>query len=526
MVVKKDIRHKDIQRDERGAALVTVLLISLLLGTACIALLSAVGASSKNNTDALTEYKAYYAAESGLQASINVLRNTTGITYSQAAADADLSTWLGTGPIAVGSETSYVVAVSDPDNSAGAIVYSTIGSFEQATAGTYDANRVFTVGGETLTVSYNGQSSTSASHPISNGTSFGSFQIVRSANGPTALPSALRFRIDFVMANPRPATRTIRGTIGTNGVVTFLSTTYSLMGSTITLCASGSGCTAPSITLPAATTTAQTRPLFGTMTPIEPYRLKVVATGYSPNGSTKQLEAVIQRNFFNDLGSSAAIAMIGPNPVFSVGNSSQMAINGGSVPAVTVSDPSGLNTVNTALQGINGSVSPPPEIASADVPDWQRSTTAMHAFVTQLKQAAQNSGRYFSSTGPNNFGDYTNGTGITFCDRDCNLGGNTQGGGILVVTGTFSTSGSPRFNGLILAVGPGGVVRSGGGNETFTGNIVIAPYDPNNLAAGWGQPIYNQSGGPGDTINSDVAVNQAFDGTSAITDFMLGVAEK
>jgi hypothetical protein len=113
------------------------------------------------------------------------------------------------------------------------------------------------------------------------------------------------------------------------------------------------------------------------------------------------------------------------------------------------------------------------------------------------------------------------------------MGGNTSGGGILVVTGTFTTSGNPSFKGLVLAVGryvnasnPGGVVRSGGGNEIFIGNIVIAPYDPTNLAAGFEQPRYDQSGGPGDTINSDVALDQAFDGTAAISNFILGIAEK
>ena len=113
------------------------------------------------------------------------------------------------------------------------------------------------------------------------------------------------------------------------------------------------------------------------------------------------------------------------------------------------------------------------------------------------------------------------------------MSGNSTGGGILVVTGTFRTSGSPRFNGLVLAVGryvdannPGGIIRSGGGQENFTGNIVVAPYNPNNLSAGFEQPRYDQRGGPGDTILSDVIVDHAFDGTSAITDFVLGVAEK
>jgi hypothetical protein len=111
--------------------------------------------------------------------------------------------------------------------------------------------------------------------------------------------------------------------------------------------------------------------------------------------------------------------------------------------------------------------------------------------------------------------------------------GNNDGGGILVITGTFTTSGNPTFNGLVLAVGPyvnaqnpGGMIRSGGGQEVFTGNIVIAPYDPNNLAAGWGCPYYDQQGGAGDTVNSAVTVDQAFDGTKSISNFMLGVAEK
>ena len=39
-------------------------------------------------------------------------------------------------------------------------------------------------------------------------------------------------------------------------------------------------------------------------------------------------------------------------------------------------------------------------------------------------------------------------------------------------------------------------------------------------------PIYNQNGGPGDLINSNIAVDEAFNGTGAISNFMLGVAEK
>jgi len=269
------------------------------------------------------------------------------------------------------------------------------------------------------------------------------------------------------------------------------------------------------------------------MTPIEPYRLKVLAIGYGPNGSNKQLESVIQRNLFNDLSPSGAIAMIGPTAFCHFGPSQNMHVIGGSLPSVTVSDQAGLNTVNFALTQTNGTAMPHPEIAGNDVPDWQRSPAAMDAFITRLKQSALDAGRYYDSThAPLNFGDFTNGTGITFCGRSCTMSGGVQGGGILVVTGTLTFSDESKFKGLIIEVGqyvnsgnPGGIVRSGG-PQTLTGNIVIAPYDPNNLEAGWGQPRYNQSGEDGDTSNSDVVVDHAFDGTSAITDFMLGVAEK
>ena len=104
---------------QRGAALVTTILVSLLLGTACIAMLSAVSASSKNNTDALTEAKAYYAGESGLQAAINFFRNDPSVAddnkYSFAAANTDLSTKLpyttvnGIPQVVVDSETDEEV---------------------------------------------------------------------------------------------------------------------------------------------------------------------------------------------------------------------------------------------------------------------------------------------------------------------------------------------------------------------------------------------------------------------------------
>src|SRR5262245_24522571 len=158
------------RRRESGAALMTVLVATLLLGTACIALLTAVGASSRNNTDALSEAKAYWAAESGLQKTIDLLRHG-GVTYSQANSDPDLSTWLGgTAPVAVSSEASYTIEVRDPDNVANSTTFSITGLFEQAD-GSYAASRTFTNGGNTTTISYEGVSNVLINHPMAANTS-------------------------------------------------------------------------------------------------------------------------------------------------------------------------------------------------------------------------------------------------------------------------------------------------------------------------------------------------------------------
>jgi hypothetical protein len=295
------------------------------------------------------------------------------------------------------------------------------------------------------------------------------------------------------------------------------------------MCGTLIACTTPATTMPLTIPTASPTAVYAKMSATEPYRLVVTSTGFGPNGAQKKLEGVVQRNFFDDFGSSAAISMVGPNAYFNPGTSHQLQILGGSNPSITFTDAAGLANLNTQItaNNFNGTLSPAPEIAGNDVPVWQQSTTAMDELIQRLRSTAQSSGRYFDSAhAPASFGTFSNGTGLTFCEGNCGMSGNDSGGGILVVTGTFTTSGSPRFNGLVIVTGTGGVVRSGGGNEIFTGNIVVAPYNPSNLAAGFLSPHYDQSGGPGDTTNSDVTVDQAFDGTSAISDFMAGVAEK
>jgi len=61
---------------------------------------------------------------------------------------------------------------------------------------------------------------------------------------------------------------------------------------------------------------------------------------------------------------------------------------------------------------------------------------------------------------------------VNVVQGDYSLGG--SGAGILLVTGTLTMSGTPSFNGLILVIGKGNVVKNGGGNGTLNGSLFVA----------------------------------------------------
>lgn len=547
-------------KNESGAALPAVLFVSSLLLVGSAFLLSSIGYQSQNATDVLNETKAYYAAESGLQATINVLR-FGGVSYSSAVASQDLSSLDVTngfaynvdGVVPVGTESSFKIVVWDPDNTSTSTTYNTVGSF-QGSDGNYYASRTFGSGADTTTISYVDKTSTTITHPMASnsGTSLGSFRIVSTGAG--AAITDFKFKIVYRMTAPRTAARALFGKITSARVVTFESNpnsnlggtgyAYVLAGGNIFLCNNATcsikGPTVFTLTLPVPTTSPQDSPtLYANIEAIQPNRLAVRSTGYGPSGTgaMKRLDAVLRKSPFDEITSSAAISMIGPGAslVFAPGTSAQMGINGGSVPSIGVTDTTGLNTVNSVYTqpSFNGTMTPAPAVLGDEIPFWQQSAYEMDNLIRQLRQTAQNSGRYFNGSTPGSWGDFTTGAGITFCDGSCTMGGNSEGGGILVVTGTFFTQGNPKFKGLILAVGPyvsdtnpGGIVRGGGGNEIFIGNTVIAPYNPNDLAAGFSSPRYVQNGGPGDTVFSDIDTDTIFGGQNAATNFILGIAEK
>jgi hypothetical protein len=515
-------------KGQEGAALMMVLVASLLLGTASIALLSAVGASAANNTDALSEAKAYWAAESGIQRTVDILRNALPeVSYSQAHNSGNMAAWLGSSnAIAVGSEASYTVDVRDPDNTAAGSTFTVTGLFEQAD-GSYAATRTFSAnaGANTTTISFVPPPTTTVTFPMNTAVSFGQFRVV--STDPAAPLSDVDFKLLFNYSAPVGVTRTIRGKILADGNITWTLTSYQLLGSTISICGTNTCPTA--LPLLPSTTPATTAAINGTLSAREPIRLVIRSTGYGPNNSKKVLEAIIQKSFVTGFGIDNALTFVGRTDCinFQLGSSAQLDINGGTSPSVGVPSTYTLNQVNTEVtaNNTNGTITPAPDVYSgAELPPWMQTVEAMDTMVRQFRQTAMNSGRYFTSDNVSGgWGNFDLGTGITFCEGNCTMGGNTSGGGILVVTGTFTTNGAPSFKGLVLVTGSC-VIRNGGGQENFIGGTVIAPYNPNNLAAGWGCPCYNQNGGAGNTVA--LGLDNTVDGTEAVNNFVIGVAEK
>jgi Tfp pilus assembly protein PilX len=112
---------------------------------------------------------------------------------------------------------------------------------------------------------------------------------------------------------------------------------------------------------------------------------------------------------------------------------------------------------------------------------------------------------------------------INVVQGDYSFGG--SGAGILLVTGTLTMSGTPNFNGIILVIGKGNVVKNGGGNGTLNGSLFVAnlysntpPTYTNLIALGSnnppGKPTIAWNGGGNATIQYDScwisAVTQSF----------------
>lgn len=417
-----EITQNKCRKNERGAALVTVLMISFLLLVVVSALLLETSMNAKNVTDATSEEQAYYAAESGIQTVLNVLRGNTvlpdslridsskpatdvanKIDYfkaiklatsnlsSDTSTEPRLSRWLtydtnypdrvtilgstssGTQiPYSPNTGFAYKIKVENPDNTNNTISYSTVGNInKEGTSKTWGA----------LTISY--VSKTVNNLDVSSGvnsTDFGKFVFV----GVGTIPTRTRFAINVNMTQPYVATKTIRGYIEAGDVgLTQSATSVRIFYDSKVFIVSGS-----SITLDSGVDISETVPLAdgtirvgyqvtpsipntvisGTMSAPEPTRLLITSTGFGPRGAQKRLEAVIQKNYFNGLSAPSPLVLIGPpsttspttNFVFNPGTSNGTTYSGKDVLLTAFLPPIGVTNDTNVDSVTTGLTHPPP----------------------------------------------------------------------------------------------------------------------------------------------------------------------
>ena len=85
MKVSTSVQTTDARRNERGAALITVLMIATLLLATGGVLVLVTGMASRTAIDSTAETQAYYAAEAGLEWTLNVLRGNVAPNASMPA---------------------------------------------------------------------------------------------------------------------------------------------------------------------------------------------------------------------------------------------------------------------------------------------------------------------------------------------------------------------------------------------------------------------------------------------------------
>jgi hypothetical protein len=256
-----------------------------------------------------------------------------------------------------------------------------------------------------------------------------------------------------------------------------------------------------------------------------PDRVRIRVLGLGPRNSQKNMEIVVDR-YTIDYSVNATITL--PNgsadPInFSIGSSNPTAYSGQDVSgsgalisafAVSNGDYIAANNVIDGClpdgSGCNGNspdVTPgdPSVLVNGNTPNFLQSVTTARQFLygtEGMMNAAINQGRYFTSgaaaiASAAGLGA-SNPDGVyTFVDGDLVLGpGDPTGQGTLIVTGDLTLHGNFQFNGVIMVLGAGRVLRSGGGHGNIYGALFVAKFAKTGAGTDVFQaPTFDTSGG-------------------------------
>jgi hypothetical protein len=271
----------------------------------------------------------------------------------------------------------------------------------------------------------------------------------------------------------------------------------------------------------------------------KPDRLRIRVVGMGLSNSQKNMEIVVSR-YTLDYPVNAVVTLPNGacNPMaFALGGSNVTSTSGvdasgsgGTLPAYAVSA-CDYNTTNNVIDGCdadgsncgNGpNVTPgdPAVLVSGNTPSFLQSVETARLFLygpEGMKNSAINQGRYFTSgadaiNSAAHLGASNPDGILTFVDGDLVLGpGNPSGQGTLIVTGKLTLDGNFNWNGVIMVLGEGNVLRSGGGHGNIYGAVFVAKFAKTGLSSDVFQaPTFNTNGGGTSNIQySSDAVDMA-----------------
>ena len=550
-------RRSDLRKGERGAALVTMLLVTILMLGAGGALIMTTAMSSTTAIGSTAEMQAYYVAESGMQSALNVLRGhtkplvtaTDRMSFRTAVID-DISNGPGNNgslrlagwlpyndrldpnslvPVTIGAVTGgYRVTVENLDPLSHIVTFETSGSIEDSDSAT-PYLRTFNAGGtKEVTIRYAAQASTTLTpnphtFPLTLDSSLGSFVIERpllSIDNDVVIPRT-DFELTITQTAPWAATTTLEGSfegevdlIGTTLKVTFNDAYVKADGTKYALnLAGGTQVLDLTYAVSPATTSIPLK-----VTSPDPKRLLLKAYGFGPQGAEKRLELMVNKENL-DFETPAGTMIKGADDctplTLETGDSGAKWYSGVDYSGVEPQRPAFAVSPCDEADAQAGIEKPDtvvdPEIGllmddaygsnNVEQPSFLDTPAKARAYLNSLQAKAQSIGRYFDpGTGSTTVNDSLNAPQFTFVDGDATL---TSGSGMLVVTGKLTMRGNTNFKGVILVLGEGVVERDGGGNGEILGGLTIARFD--RTAGNFLAPTFTTNGGGNSNIQYDSA---------------------
>jgi Tfp pilus assembly protein PilX len=428
------------RRGERGAALVTTLLLATLLLSAGGALILTTSMATSTAIDSTSETQAYYAAEAGLQAALNVLRGNVAPSPVFNGTASDESNKMSFRRAVTAANSNKSGEASWPLRLSRWLTYDTTYTDRVALSSSYSP-----VNGMAYKVEIQDPQATTEvalllklADPNYNPTRL---LIKATGYGPKGAQKSMSLLVNrFAFDIQPPAPITIRGADPTTvaGVTTYPQMTFDLGSSSAK---KYSGKDVDNLTAPPKPTVAISLP------------------DWNPGNVGVNKGGTVD------------------DPKFGI-----------------LQLPGAWNTIPTpwtVTTDTNSPWYPTPVVApSYATPPWFLvDADKARAFLAETQALAEAEGKYQNTNFDGIIGS-DNDPDFRFIDGDCELDG---GAGLLIVTGDLELTGEDDFHGIVLVLGNGKVTRKGGGNGNILGAWFVAAFNRN--AGNFTAPHFDVSGG-------------------------------